>query len=566
MKLKLIFALALFLQGTFSAVKADTIIQEITLSDSATIWTKANGPYWIQGNVTVPIEYSLEIEEGTNIFFEGPYGIYVGGILEINGSQNLPVVLKGKEIGNGKHVLWKGVFMESQSARIHFNYGILNDAETGLNTSQIPLPFSPTTLDITFYNSTIENNIVGIKTGIRGASIMLTLSLIANNRVGISASLTGVDSNFSPGIINANYSTIENNHLAMKEVSGHFYSCVIQNNDTAIWDAAYVRIDSSSLLNNGIGFYGHSLSIQNTSVKQNSIGLRLRGRNENRTLSQTLCTISENSFETNGTAILIEEGNRFGLMECNLFIANNLCVHFPAEISNGLNQTFEIQRNVFISNPLTLKVVNQTKQFTPENGTSFKSISMHFNTWFGNGNILSNFSSNNLNLFRNYMIDSKANIETKIQDGSDSSVYGLINYTVSGDTARNGDTVTIKKIEDVIKHNDYDTIEVMGTSYSFIMCQEVPGNPNSVQRIDPSPKIIAYPNPTSGDIWLKWEFFKPALIHLYDATGKEYLLGEISSVSPASIPMKELAPGIYFLRVGDGVQWQTLKILKKENN
>jgi parallel beta-helix repeat protein len=83
-----IFLLFIFL--TFFISYSDnaasyTVVGESHITTNTT-WNSSAGPYYIEGNVTVDFGRNLTIEAGVDIYFNGPYSIYVEGDLYALGS------------------------------------------------------------------------------------------------------------------------------------------------------------------------------------------------------------------------------------------------------------------------------------------------------------------------------------------------------------------------------------------------------------------------------------------------------------------------------------------------
>ena len=60
--------------------------------DVSGIWTKANSPYLISGDITIPNENTLEIEPGVNIEFQDNFGIFVEGNLLAQGTEQDSII------------------------------------------------------------------------------------------------------------------------------------------------------------------------------------------------------------------------------------------------------------------------------------------------------------------------------------------------------------------------------------------------------------------------------------------------------------------------------------------
>ena len=89
----------------FSAVYATDVSGNIT---SNTTWTAADSPYNVTGDVGVPSSYTLTIEAGVTINFNGDYKILVQGKLIVNGSSGSKVTFNGaSSIGSENMILFE---------------------------------------------------------------------------------------------------------------------------------------------------------------------------------------------------------------------------------------------------------------------------------------------------------------------------------------------------------------------------------------------------------------------------------------------------------------------------
>jgi hypothetical protein len=113
MKLKLIFFF-LFCY-TFSST-AQTNIPAGNVSGN---WTKAGGPYKVQGEIKVAKDSTLSLEPGTVVEFQGMYGLKVDGILHAIGKKGDSITFRA-----AANKTWAGIrfFRNTQIDTIRFNY------------------------------------------------------------------------------------------------------------------------------------------------------------------------------------------------------------------------------------------------------------------------------------------------------------------------------------------------------------------------------------------------------------------------------------------------------------
>jgi len=105
---KVIFLLVLTFFIGLSNVSATDVSGSITAN---TIWTLANSPYVVTGNVTVNSGITLTVETGVSVRFSSSMGLYIYGILNATGTEftsNLASKHKGDwdriQVGDGSHV------------------------------------------------------------------------------------------------------------------------------------------------------------------------------------------------------------------------------------------------------------------------------------------------------------------------------------------------------------------------------------------------------------------------------------------------------------------------------
>ena len=82
---------ALSASDTIELVGQITTIQGI-LSGDDLHWTTDKNPIVIMGDVTVPMDKTLEIDPGVDVFFAGNYSIIVSGKIKAAGTENKPIV------------------------------------------------------------------------------------------------------------------------------------------------------------------------------------------------------------------------------------------------------------------------------------------------------------------------------------------------------------------------------------------------------------------------------------------------------------------------------------------
>jgi hypothetical protein len=76
---------------------------------SDTVWTKANSPYSVIGNILVSQGVKLTIEAGVTVIYTGDYNIQVNGTLIAKSSDSDPIVFNGEVATYNGHVTFAPV-------------------------------------------------------------------------------------------------------------------------------------------------------------------------------------------------------------------------------------------------------------------------------------------------------------------------------------------------------------------------------------------------------------------------------------------------------------------------
>jgi hypothetical protein len=234
----------------FGTVKASTEVNGIISED--TMWTKANSPYTLTGNVLVNNGVTLTVQAGTTVNL-GSYYIMVNGTLQALGSKTDPITFNGGQIAftqnctdwnesTGTGCIIKNAVLSSD---INVEGGLINISNntiTGAISVDGGIPqISNNTiqsqgiyLGIHSKNSTISNNIIsgcsiGISTRLdHNSSSIIQGNLIINNTKGIQLGSWFTD----PGHPIVQNNTIINNENGISLGSlGDQFSPIIQFNN-----------------------------------------------------------------------------------------------------------------------------------------------------------------------------------------------------------------------------------------------------------------------------------------------------------------------------------------------
>jgi len=91
-------------------------------------WTQENGPYYIQGNISIDESDSLIIDAGVEVIFMDNYSFPVFGYLEANGTELDSIyftVADTSGFSNGSHMGWSGLNIMIYPAKANLNYCVV---------------------------------------------------------------------------------------------------------------------------------------------------------------------------------------------------------------------------------------------------------------------------------------------------------------------------------------------------------------------------------------------------------------------------------------------------------
>ena len=169
---------------------------EIPAGEVSGTWSRAQSPYFVSGDISVPRNGELVIEPGVKVMFAGPYGMTVGGNarLAAEGTENLPIEFTAFNRETG----WTGLrFLDSGSDDIlshcfisysKKNVGFVTEYNPDTDENTCGGAVYCYTSDPTITNCKITNN-----TGDKGGAIYCDESypIISNTMIANNASLGG---------------------------------------------------------------------------------------------------------------------------------------------------------------------------------------------------------------------------------------------------------------------------------------------------------------------------------------------------------------------------------------
>lgn len=196
------FMLLALLVGFGTSVHGQRVVGG-TISD--TLWTIADNPVTVVGNLTIPVGQTLVIGAGVEIQFVANATFTVNGELKMLGTANNPVKI-GLPVANASGGNWRGIRVQS-GASFEMRHTILSRADIGID-------LRPSAIPVNISNNIFENNTTGIYTE---RPMIFTYNLLTNNTTAgiVFDGLVTKDSlkynnfcNVGTNVINKRYATV----------------------------------------------------------------------------------------------------------------------------------------------------------------------------------------------------------------------------------------------------------------------------------------------------------------------------------------------------------------------
>ena len=273
------------------------------------IWTHANSPYFIIGEIEIELDEQLTIEPGVTIIFMDYYSLTINGTLIAVGTESDSIVFtSGQPICNPDD--WSGIkFEDFSNDNSIISFSRIEYAHYGIHCYKS----SPS-----INNNTFINNDRGIYCN-NNSSPSISNNTLINNDGGVYC-----NNNSSPTIT---YNTISNNNvrgISCSSSTPTISNNTISNNYDGILCASssFATVTNNTIDNNfhGICCSSSSASINNNILNNNEYGIHF---------SYSSALINNNLFNDNGDGIFCDSESspiiKFNTINSSLF-AGIFCV------------------------------------------------------------------------------------------------------------------------------------------------------------------------------------------------------------------------------------------------
>lgn len=316
-------------------------------------WIQENGPYYIQGNISIDESDSLVIDAGVEVIFMDNYSFPVFGYLEANGTELDSIyftVADTSGYSNGSHMGWSGLNIIIYPAKANLNYCVVEYSKA----AGISLMDSELLLE----NSVIRYN---QGDGINCWNSTASLSHISiNNNDGNGLSVDGfqeVNLNDFSILNNFGYGLVASQHPGLVAsngiINGNYFSGVrVDFESGPVLSDLTIENNGNSIFNGGGIYATGGFSLTNSSIRNNYAlngggiyYMAYGGEDMEMIGSEIEGNVAEN--EGGGIYLNCGEMNLFESVVSNNSSINGGGVYFNDETFMGLNvfERVEISNN-----------------------------------------------------------------------------------------------------------------------------------------------------------------------------------------------------------------------------
>ncbi|HAF29638.1 MAG TPA: hypothetical protein DCG75_11385 [Bacteroidales bacterium] len=523
-----------------------TLIPESTVSG---VWNNNLSPYIISGDIIVPENELLEINEGVDVFFTGYYGITVDGDLILNGKENENVVFIALDtlffydrnihwdyiLQKDYQTGWKGIYYSGNNNKSYVNYSTFSYARSFIGNFEydpndtrkgaaLAINFNDSfkIKNSSFFNNNANGHSNGILSGHKGAAIKSQNSNIEINNCYFKnnhadKSIVYLTQTSNSKVLGNYFTENERGEYAIYAAAGEKvnenYQLVIQDNTIinnkmggivcgAGLSNAKILVNNNRIEDNiGRGIYvgsGGTILVSNNWIVNNIAfdggGISIR--------NQFVPTIVNNFISDNEITYIWGQGSGI-LCEMNALIINNtLTKNRAAEAIYGDNSTYTAINNILYDNP--------DGNFGQNSGAGVYPKAVLINNYEGNPRFVYGDSPK-------LVADSPC-----IDAGTLDLPVVLPSVDIFGDP----------RISGISSKIDIGAVEYR---------EEALGVDDSITELD---NLNIYPNPTANILNIKMPNNNIEKVILYEISGK--ILKEFNS---NEINLLNFKTGIYFIRI-----------------
>lgn len=589
-----------------NSLYAATQINTPTVSGN---WTLAGSPYYINNNITIPLNSQLTIEPGVEVVFMGHYEINSQGILSAVGTEKNKIIFRSNDTTGWSNLqstagAWKGITLENigqtDFSQPTFAYCVFKDMKKyqsyGLIVSTIPLLYinkcefyhnqtdgillnlynniAPTPTKLKFTNCVIRDNI----TGVGMFTIYKDSVYILNNKFynNTASSGFGLFNHGSDNDMSNNYMLFDHNelhHNKTGELGGGIVNATvggrvkISNNyihhNTMAKNGAIALQTKSSLVENNL-VINNSQVLEGIfcGINDGGAGIQLLGQNLDAAVPGRNIHIVRNNIVANNHSAITGAG--IWVQHCEATVVNN---SFINNTSKGLGAAVRT-------------------------GGSFCKVRLYNNIIFGNklidlpsDTVYNNFQcvgsylelSNNLvdyHLSVNCLPQNVLGLATTSYDHNIALIAPTTGAGITYDATNANFGLAANAINCINRGNSnaadhgttdfYGNQRIVGNSID-IGAVEFQGSGTRIKDTEEERQLQVFPSPSTGAITIKHQAGQAIdAISLMDLSGRVLTTFNIHSGSTYTLQIGGYPDGVYLLGIQTGQQTIYKKIMLKK--